>query len=176
MSLLTDFYKLANKCHDIFFPFQNLTRQLLKDNSTESGVNADKVMVQVAKIINSLENPAIRAGIKKDGANLDLIVSISVGTTGLTQNEKIKYGEKLADLVGHHEGQLKYLSHSPKGFSYNIRYIGSNNPESCSRCAQAVVHIKEASELITETVNEIKYITASRKFMLANNFNTRFSQ
>ena len=166
MELFSDITKLARKFHEIVFPYGNITKQLLQSSATETGIHADKVLKQVARTINSLKNPTIFAIVRKSpDSEHELIVRIKVSTIGLSNHEKVRYGETLADLVGHHEGKLKHLSYNDKGFCYNIRYIGSDSSENCTRCAKVIVHIREASKRITNVVEEIKYMSASRKLM-----------
>ena len=100
MELFSDINKLAQRIHDTIFPYGTITKQLLNHGT------ADKVLTQVAKTINSLNNPAIKAKVRKE----ELTINIKVSTYGLNRDEKIQYGEKLADLVGHHEGRIRHLS------------------------------------------------------------------
>ena len=166
MELFSDITKIAHKFHDVVFPYGDIKRQLMT-NAGQDGPQPQKVLNQVAKIINNLNSHCIRASVKnviKDKVMIpELVINIFANLSGLSTDEKIMYGERLADLVGHHEGQLRYLSYGKKGFSYKIAYIGNDSGESCNRCAKTIVHIREASKRITYIVNEINLFSASKR-------------
>lgn len=167
MEIFSDISKFARKFHDVVFPYGDLKRQLLKDSIGQDGPQPYKLLSQVARTINNLNPNTIHASVKNvihDKVMVpELVVNIDAALLGLTTDEKNAYGEKLADLVGHHEGQVRHLSYDKKGFSYKIHYIGEDNSESATRCAKAVVHIREASKRITNIVNEINQVSAARR-------------
>ena len=137
MKLFSSLNERVRNFHDLVFPYGGITRQLLTQNESTDGTEPKKILMQVAKIINALNNPNINASIRTSSIP-ELVVHINVRLYGLSNEEKAYYGEILADLVGHHEGQLNHLSYSIKGYSYTIGYIGIDNSESCTRCAKAI--------------------------------------